>query len=286
MRTRIIFCAALLLALAGCRASDRREYPLRGQVLALTTDHLQATIKHDDIKGFMPAMTMPYKVRDGKQLDGLAPGDLVTATLVVVSNDAYLKDVKKVGAAPIDKPQSAAPAASSGFEVVRPGQMVPNATFTDQDGRSRDFASFKGQLLVVTFIYTTCPMPTFCPLMDRHFAALQAKLKDQPGLGVHLLSVSIDPLTDTPSVLKAHAKMLGADAAMWTFLTGNRDDIDQFAMRLGMSVTRAQNDPRDITHTLRTVIVDRRGALAKTYTGNEWTPDKVLTDIKGMAGAN
>ena len=93
------------------------------------------------------------------------------------------------------------PQASSGFELLKPGEPVPDAAFLDQDGRKRPFSSFKGSPLVLTFIYTSCPVPTFCPLMDSHFAAMQGKLKDDPALkGVRLLSVSFDPTTDTTTL--------------------------------------------------------------------------------------
>jgi protein SCO1/2 len=282
----VAIATALLLCACG-GSSDRREYTLQGQILSITDDHKEANIKHEDIKGLMPAMTMPYKVRDAKQFEGVAAGDLINATLVVVSNDAYLKDVRKVGSAPLEKPpaDAAAPTASSGFELLKDGQPVPNVSFVNQDGHHVDFDSFKGDALVVTFIYTKCPMPTFCPLMDRHFATIQAKLKEkQNDLKVHLLSVSFDPLEDTPPVLKKHAKSLGADPRMWTFVTGDRDEIDQWASRFGVSVSRALNDPRDITHNLRTAIIDRQGNLVQTYTGNEWTPEQVLADVRVMIG--
>src|SRR5580692_11741699 len=128
-----------LLAAAGCGGpSDGREYTLQGQILSVAADHTEASIKHEDIKGLMKAMTMPYKVRDARQLAGLKPGDLITSTLVVISNDAYLTDVKKVGEAPLEE----TPSASSGFELLKPGEAVPAALFLDQDGKPRDFASF------------------------------------------------------------------------------------------------------------------------------------------------
>jgi len=165
--------------------------------------------------------------------------------------------------------------------------MVPKGSFVDQDGRKRTFADFTGAPVVMTFIYTKCPLPTFCPLMDRHFATLQKTLQADPALKrVHLVTVSFDPVTDTPPVLKAHAKTLQADLTRWTFLTGDRDAVDQFAARFGVSVSRSMNDPRDITHNLRTVIVKSDGTLAKTYTGNEWTPEQVLTDLKGLGAGN
>jgi protein SCO1/2 len=289
MRTSSAFCLSLALLLGACGgAPDRREYKLQGQILTVAPDHKEANIKHEEIPGFMAAMTMPYKVRDAKEFEPLAPGDLIDATLVVVSNDAYLRDVRKVGSAPLEQPAAAAsPSASSGFELLKDGEPVPNATFIDQDGKPMELASLKGQAVVVTFIYTSCPIPTFCPLMDRHFAAMQTKLKegnDDPK--VKLLSVSFDPITDTPAVLKNHARKLGADPKVWTFVTGDRDELDRWASRFGVSISRAMNDQKDITHNLRTAIIDRQGNLVKSYTGNEWTPEQVLADARAVAGAD
>jgi protein SCO1/2 len=286
MRVHLVWALAILLAACGPSA-DRREYTLQGQILSVAPDRTEANIKHEEIPGFMAAMTMPYKVRDAKEFEGLKPGDLITATLVVVSNDAYLKSVRRVGEAPLEDPNRAnAATAASGFELLKAGEAVPNATFVDQDGKPREFASFRRTAVVLTFIYTTCPMPTFCPLMDRHFATLQKQVKSDPSLGrVQLVSISFDPATDTPAVLKKHAASLGADPARWTFLTGDRDDIDQFAMRFGVSIARDLNDPVNIAHNLRTAVVDADGKLVTTYTGNEWTPEQIVADLKRIAPA-
>jgi protein SCO1/2 len=235
----------------------------------------------------MPAMTMPYKVRDTKELSGLKAGDLISARLVVLSNDAYLEAVKKLGEAPLDKPPEERPAASSGFELLKDGQPVPDMPFVDQNGRKVELPrSFRGKTIALTFTYTRCPMPTFCPLMDRNFAVMQEKLKADPAFKTQLVTISIDPKSDTPAVLKEHARKLGADPTLWTFLTGDRDDIDKFASRFGLSVTRGLTDQSDITHTLRTVIIGPAGNLVKTYIGNEWNPDKVVADMKALAGAD
>ena len=120
-------------------------------------------------------------------------------------------------------------------------------------------------------------------LFRSQFATLQKTLKEDPAGGrVHLVTVSFDPATDTPPVLKAHAKTLGADPKQWTFLTGDRDDVDQFAARFGVSIARAMDDPRNITHNLRTAIIGADGRLVKVYTGNEWTPAQVLADLRGL----
>ena len=164
---------------------------------------------------------------------------------------------------------------------------MPDSKFVDQDGKKTTFRAFRGSTVVITFIYTNCPLPTFCPMMDRHFATLQEHLQADPALKhVHLVTVSFDPLTDTPPVLKKHARELNADLTRWTFLTGDRNDIDQFAARFGVSVSRAPDDARNITHNLRTAIVSPEGKLVKVYTGNEWTPDDILADLKPVANAD
>src|SRR4029077_10581475 len=172
------FSLCLALVTAACTStSDRREYTLEGQIISIAPDHMDATIKHEEIKGFMSGMTMPYKVREAKEYESLVPGDLINATLVVVSNDAFLKDVKKVGNAPLEKPtaDAAMPPASSGFELLTLGQPVPSGKFVNQDGTPTTLDAFRGSALLVTFTYTSCPMPTFCPLMDRNFASIQNK---------------------------------------------------------------------------------------------------------------
>ena len=285
--TFVALLTAFVASACGSGAPAPREYELTGQVLAINGDQKEANIKHDEIKGFMPAMTMPYKVKEAKEFSGLKPGDLIHAKLIVLANDAYLEAVKKVGEAPLEKAPEEKPAASSGFELLKEGEPIPTAPFVDQSGRKVELPrSFEGQVIALTFTYTRCPMPTFCPLMDRNFAAMQEKLKATPGLKAHLISVSVDPKTDTPAVLREHAEKLGADPKLWTFLTGDRDDIDKFASRFGLSVVRGLTDQAEITHTLRTVIVDRQGHLVKTYVGNEWTPENVVADMKNLVGGD
>jgi protein SCO1/2 len=286
MRAPFVLSLGLVLFAAGCtRAPEQRTFTLQGQVQSLDAAHKLVTVKHEEIKGFMPAMTMPYEVAEASAMNGLAPGDLINAKLVVFSNGAHLTDIRKVGTAPLEKPPADVPnpTASSGFELLRPGDAAPDGKFLDQDGKRRHFGQFKGGPVVMTFIYTRCPLPTFCPLMDRHFATLQKTLQADPALkNVKLVTVSFDPATDTPAVLKKHAKSLDADLTRWTFLTGDRDEVDQFAARFGVSVSRALSDARDIAHNLRTAIIGADGTLVKVYTGNDWTPDQILADLKTL----
>lgn len=272
--------AVLLLAMTAACGPRGRQYELRGQVLAVDPARKEITIKHDDIVGFMPAMTMPFRVNDARLLDGRVPGDLVTATLIVEDTDAYLTSLTKIGHAEVVASQPLPPA-SSGFELLKAGETAPNQVFVDQDGRQRTLADWKGKTIALTFIYTRCPYPTFCPLMDRQFAAIQRTVKADAALRrqVHLLSVSFDPDYDTPAVLKAHAAKLGADPGSWSYVTGPRDEIDRFAARFGVSIVRGVT-PADFAHTLGTAVGDRDARVVSIYTGNDWTPDDIVRDLR------
>src|SRR6476660_208990 len=153
MRARLGYSIALvaLLAASCTTRSYERHFVGQGQIISIAANRREATVKHEDIKGLMPAMTMPYRVRDPKLLDGLAPGDLIKARLVLVSNDASLDQVLKTGQAPLETPPAEAPPASSGFELISPGQQVPDVTLVDQDGRKREFEAFRGRTVVLTF---------------------------------------------------------------------------------------------------------------------------------------
>lgn len=270
---------------AGCTLGTR-SYELRGQVLGIDAERQEVLLKHEDVPGLMSAMTMPFRAREARLLEGLRAGDLVNARLVIRGADAYLTSLERVGSGPLEREISAAP--RPGLDLLRPGDTVPSGRFLDQSGHSRTLAAWGGQVIAVTFIYTRCPMPAFCPMMDRHFAALQRAVKANASLHqqAHLVSITFDPQHDTPAVLTAHANELDADPAVWTFLTGQQDEIDRFAARFGVSVTREGDQPGDITHNLRTAVLDRSGKLVKVYSGADWTPQQLLSDLETIVAGS
>ncbi len=268
--------AALLIALSGtaCRPHPR-EYALRGQVLAIAEDRRHLTVKHEDIPGFMPAMTMVYEVRD-TAVSSLSAGDLITATLILAEGEMpYLIELKRTGHAEV-------PADGSG--VMNPmviGDVVPDDVLKDQDGSPRRLSSWNNAALAVTFVYTNCPMEDYCPLMDRKFAALQQAIAGDPALkgAAHLVSISFDPEHDTPAVLNAHAAKVGADPQIWSFVTGTPDALAHITSRFAVSVTRDPGAPA-LVHNLRTAVIDRRGRLTATYNGSGWTTEALLDDLR------
>jgi len=267
----------LLLVLLSAGCSSERRYPLTGQVLAVDAGRQEITVKHENIRGFMPGMTMPFKVRDPRQVSGVQAGDLIEATLIVEENTGYLDDVRKTGEAPLPSGEPAPPA-----RMIQPGTDMPDTEFTDLQGRARRFSDWRGRTLAVTFIYTRCPVPDFCPLMDRHFAAVQKALQADAALAerVHLLSVSFDPDHDTPAVLQAHAQRVGADPAIWSYVTGSREAIDRFAAPLGITIMRGDRPMEEIIHNLRTAVIDAEGRLVQVLNGNDWQPEQLVAAIR------
>ncbi|RPJ69232.1 MAG: electron transporter SenC [Acidobacteria bacterium] len=271
--------AAALLALPACRREPpARQYQLTGHVLAVKADGTEITIRHDDIPGVMAAMTMPFAVKDPEVVKGRVPGDLVKGTLIVTDEDHWLSRLEKTGWAPFPETAAAPP-----VPLLQPGEAVPDETFIDQDGNAFRLSSLKGSVLLVTFIYTRCPLPDFCPLMDRRFAAIQQAVKDgRTARGIRLLSISFDPDHDTPAALRAHAARLGADPALWTFATAPRDKVDAFGARLGLDVIRDPKNPADITHNLRTAVLDRQGRLVTVLNGNGWSVEDALAALASV----
>lgn len=278
-RPLLALCAASML-LPGC--SRGRQYELRGQVLVVDKARQELTIAHGDIPGFMPGMTMPFKVSTPQLLDGRTPGELVRATLVVEDTTAYLSKIDSTGHGPLPAGAPTAPR----VPLLEAGAVVADARFVDDRGAARSLADWRGRIVALTFIYTRCPVPDFCPLMDRRFGEVQQMLADDAGLRgrVHLLSVSFDPGFDTPAVLAAHARKVGADPASWTFLTGDEADIDAFAAPLGVSTVTDAAHPAEIVHNLRTVVIDREGRVVQILNGNEWSAAELMAAIRSADG--
>ena len=281
-----LFALILFAALAGfaCRAPAPapRTFDLKGQILAIDQARQEITVSHADIPGFMPAMTMPYKVRDANLLKGRTPGELIGATLVVEESDAYLQSIRHEGVAALPDERPAARA----MDLLGVGEAVRDGELVDPSGARRSLGDWRGQVLAVTFVYTRCPLPNFCPLIDRHFAAVQEQVRSSSDLQgrVHLVSVTLDPDYDTPAVLLRHAGRLKADPAVWSLLTGSREQIETFASQFGVSVVRENAQRPELIHNLRTAVIDGNGRLVTMLSGGEWEPAALIAEIRNARG--
>jgi len=277
--------AALLtsLTLASCsRPEPAKRYPLHGQIVGVNAAKQELNINHEDIPGFMPGMQMIYPVASPTLMEGRTVGEIVDAVLEVQNATGRIVAITHKGTAPLP---GGANAAAIGASVLDVGDEVPDAAFIDQSDRRRSFSEWRGTPVVLTFIYTRCPLPNFCPLMSQNFATLQRRLADDTALHgrVRLISVTFDPEHDTPAVLAAYAARLKANPEVWTFLTGDRATVERFAGRFGIGIIRESSDPSQITHNLRTVIIDGRGTIAKAYNGSDWTVAEVLSNLRTVA---
>ena len=282
MQLRMVSLALVALVAACDREPPARQYELTGQILAVDAARNEVLIKHESIRNFMPAMTMPFTVNDPSLLAGREPGDLVTATLVVGETSAHLSSLTRTGYAKLDAP----PAVSDSPRVLMPGEPVADALLVDQQEKARPFSSLKGHRVAITFMFTRCPLPDFCPLMDRNFAAVQKSIQGAADMrDVRLISMTLDPEFDTPAVLSRHAARLNADPAIWSFVTGEPKAAADFARQFGIYTERDLGTGANLTHNLRTAIVDADGRMTKVHSGNDWTPADLVADLKATPAA-
>jgi protein SCO1/2 len=287
-----------LLALAGCHSGQKppaqpgssqsyKVYHLRGKVVSIDAAKGEVTLDHEAIPGFMEAMTMPYKLKDPGILSELHPGDVITADVLVSPDpdaDYLLDHIVVVAQAKADYK----PAVS--YHVPAPGDSVPDFKLRNQDSRPIHLGQFHGNTLLITFIYTRCPSPDFCPRVTRNFAALEKQLAANPALyaRTHLLSVSFDPEHDTPERLRAYgASYIGSDAkkvfARWEFAVPEKPELVEMARFFDLGMTNEADST--ITHTLSTTLIGPDGKVARFYPGNEWTVEQVFGDMERLAAS-
>ncbi|MGB9233858.1 MAG: SCO family protein [Terriglobales bacterium] len=285
------FLLFALAFLAACHHPDaQRRYPLTGEIIAVDRSSHQLIVRNDDIPNFMKAMTMPFAVKDPAVLGHLQIGQRIRATLVVTSTESWLEDVQVTAQAPAD-----ASAPHSDFQIPSEGTPVPDFVFTNQDCKRVHLAQYKGKVVLLTFIYTRCPMPDFCPRMMNNFREIEDSLRHDPAAygRTHLLSITFDPDFDTPKVLRHYALSTTSIPAAdlfphWEFLSPRTQDLDAIAHFFALSVWKENGgkDKGQITHSLSTAIVDGSGKLYRWYHGNDWTPDELLREAQAASGAN
>ena len=277
--------AVLLIGITACRntSANQKRFDLKGKVVAVEPDKHLVTIAHEDIKNYMPAMTMPFTVPSDADLQILAPEDDVTATLVIDGSQSWLENLV------IRKPSAHAAAAAPDMVEANEGDEVPDYGLVNQDGREIKLHNYRGKTVLLTFIYTRCPVPEFCALMSDNFAAVDKQLQQQAAAydKTHLLSITIDPEYDTPQVLRsygaAHTERYQDETfTHWEFATGTKDQIKGIAQFFGLRYFQGSDQ---IVHGLRTVIVGPDGKVAQVYRDNTWKPDEVVKEMEKLAGS-
>jgi len=271
----LILSIFLLPAACGIPRGPEQRYELKGTVVFVDLKGATVSIAHEAIPGYMEAMTMPFKLKDDRMLADLAEGDAVQATLVVSGTHSWLEDMVATRQTPLSRTSMGGSAAL----VPQPGDDVPDFSLKNQDGKRIKLSDYRGKSVLITFIYTRCPLPDYCPLMTSNFASIQKELTPNTAVypRVHLLTVTVDPEHDSPDVLRSYGSAIGADFSHWEFGTGTPDQIKQVSTFFGLAYWP---DGEQIVHSLRTAIIGGDGKLVRIYNGNEWKPEQVIRDLK------
>ena len=283
----VVFAA---LALSGCKSNTRstalqskdsdggEHHLLQGKVVSVDAPHLKVTIAHGKIGDYMPAMTMAFPVENQSLLTGIQPGDEVEADLVVQNNTSYLQsiDITKSASGKLPAPM---PHAS---RYPQAGDQAADFHLVTENDKPITLASFRGAPLLLTFIYTRCPLPQFCPLLNIKFSELAHELHDHAGQypSAHLLSVSIDPEHDTVPVLKEFSKRYAAvSGGNWDFATGNPKDVHDLATNMGIDYWPENGQ---VVHSLSTALIDKNGRIDKIWYGNDWQTGEALQALQQL----
>ena len=291
------FCSLFLLVLAGFKleaAPDAgqtgvKTYDARGVVRQIADDRRKVTIQHEAIAGYMPAMTMEFPVKDTNELKGISPSDEITFKLVVRENDDWIKDVHFI-AHRIEDVTSNTFVFHYQSAELKPGDLLPDCGFTDENGDAVRLSDFRGNALAFTFFYSRCPLPDYCVRMSKNFSETRRLLQAMTNAPANwqLLSISFDPEFDTPKMLSSYADFYrGADTNRWLFAVASTNTLSGLAPRLDLMVMRDGNGI--MSHNLRTVVLDPQGRIFRPLDGNQWTPqqlaDAILQAARGQTNS-
>ena len=270
----LAFAICVCMSITGCRNSPNK-FVLTGRVISKQPATQQLIVDNDDIPGFMSAMTMPYAVKDPEGFKNVQPADVIRADVVVPQpGQFWLENVKVIG-----KVAARTAAEGPAPQVLMVGDKAPDVPMVNQDGKTLHFSQFKGQAVLLTFIYTRCPFPDYCPLISRQFSAIQKELAKNPDdyKKTHLISISLDPKYDTAAVLHAYGlTYLDHDPKgfnHWDFVSTTRADLEKLTGSFGLSLSQEDGQ---ISHSLNTILLAPDGTVAEMWPGNEWQPSEVL----------
>src|SRR5262245_9785393 len=283
---KILLTACVALALLGCGRStnfDKKgdHYDTRGIVRGFSPDRSAIEIQHENIPGFMPSMTMPFVARDPKQIADFKTGDAISFRMAVTKKDFWIEDMKRIRREEVNvaEPKQTSSVSTERDARLKEGDEMPPFSLTNQDGERISLDTFRGQPFVLTFVFTRCPVPNFCPRMSNNFEELQAAIKGGTGTlaTTRLLSITLDPGYDTPKILDDYAAFHHADSKIWIFATGDEKAID--SLTGAFSVYR-QTEGGTISHGLATALINRSGRIERIWRGNAWTPAEVTEAVQ------
>ena len=258
---------------------DFQTYEAQGVVEKVAQDHHQMTIHHQAIPNYMSEMTMDFTVKNPEALAGISAGDKITFLLTVGKDTAWIDGIKKLGHTN-ESTASTTVISSDHPSKLIDGDQLPDGDFVTEDGNTIHFSDFRGKVLAFTFFFTRCPLPDYCPLMNRDFVKTREILLSSPDTPKNwqLLSLSFDGEFDDPKVLSTYAKNFrGDDQDHWIFGTASNKTLASVGAPLGLMIMR---QGENTAHNLRTIVLDTHGRIYQQFNGNQWTPQELAQAIK------
>jgi protein SCO1 len=258
-------------------ATSAQTFPATGVVRELKADGRTVVVTHEAITNYMEAMTMPFKVKEPSELAGLRPGDRILFHLRVTDSESWVEGIARQGGAPVEEVK-AAPAPAGEVSTAKPRHPLLDYSFTNELGQAVRLSDFRGQALAITFFFTRCPIPDYCPRLSKNFEEASQKLRAMPGgpTNWHFLSVTFDPTFDTAPVLRAYGERYQYDPKHWSFLTGPKEQITELA-----SLSDVTFEPAGgfINHNFRTLVIDAAGHLQMVFPTGGNLSDAIAAEI-------
>jgi protein SCO1/2 len=259
-----------------------KEFNVKGVVQEVQDEGRTVVIEHEEMPGYMAAMTMPFRVKDPTQSEGLAPGDEIQFTYKVAELSSWIEAIKPTGRKVKWDPPPASSAPSS--QLLKVGDPFPDFQLINEFGEPIQLKDYRDSVVALSFIFTRCPVPEYCPTMMRNFKAVDALLKadGDSQINYKLLTVSFDNEYDTPEVMKTYGEQFGQDSSNWNLATSSSEaDIRTLGEAVGLMFGKSKT--AIYSHNLRTVVIDPTGRIAKIFTDETWKPETLVRDMKAAA---
>ncbi|MBA4147627.1 MAG: SCO family protein [Verrucomicrobia bacterium] len=290
MKLPFVFVLLLLLALPApsdaqtnlASTNAVRSFPTRGLVREKPADGKTLVVRHEEIPGYMPKMTMELTVKNTSELKTISEGDLITFNLVVNADDHYIDQIRRIGVSKETNAPVAAPAQSH-LSELGPGDAMPDVELLDENGKQTRLSDFRGNAVAFTFIFSRCPLPDYCPRMNKHFlSAREILLQNKSGAtNWQFLSISFDAEFDKPAVLKGYGNLYrSGNNDRWLFAAIAPEVLAEIGPRLDFRFSR---EAGGFSHNLRTVVLDSKGRIFKQFDNNLWSAEDLAKAITTAA---
>lgn len=288
IKASILLLICLMGLQSGCTKKEPptsealKEFTVKGIVIRVEDEGRTLVLKHEAMPGYMGAMTMPFRVKKPEEVDGISPGDEIRFTYKVAELSSWVEDLQPTGNKEEIQAEPARKEPSS--KLLKVGELFPDFQLLDENGSTVQLTDYRGSAVALTFIFTRCPVPEFCPTMMRNFHEVDSILKTDPEApeNFKLLTVSFDSEFDTPEVMKAYGERFDQNKQTWKLLTSpNEDHVKSLGEAVGLMLNKNKN--AIYSHNLRTVVLDGTGRITKIFTDESWKPEALVAEIKSAA---